>query len=95
MLVDLLKRIQQEKNVQIIATTHSTVLLDYWRESNEEDTDSSIIYIGRTQSGGVIAVDLFAFDSIKEKLDYMFPGEIILNMTNRDIQKIATARDGQ
>lgn len=98
LLVNVLRRIQKEKGIQIIATSHNTVLLDYWLgvsnseylrmfERNEQETvRASIVYLCRGKTGTVIARDLFAAETIREQLEYMFPGEVVLNMSNTEIK---------
>lgn len=90
-LVQLLMRIQREKGVQIIATTHSTVLLDYIADAGARDPDgpgaASILFLHRDQDGKVIVRDMLASPAIQEKLAYMYPGEIVLNMTNEELSK--------
>ena len=95
LLVDILRQIQREHGVQIIATTHNTLLLDYWMDKNEIDVDSapspaavpkSILLLYRNSSGSAIAKNIFDSFEIREKLCYMYPGEIVQNMSNRQLQ---------
>lgn len=95
LLVQILQQIQKQNNVQIIATTHNTLLLDYWVDKREVDLDSapspattqkSILLLYRNSSGTAIAKNIFDSSEIREKLSYMYPGEIIQNMTNRQLQ---------
>lgn len=84
LLVSILRRVYQKNGTQIIVTTHNTVLLDYWK-TDKTDDQSSILLLGRTKTGGVIAKSLFSSSVLREKLDYMYPGEIVLNMTNEEL----------
>lgn len=95
MLVDLLRDVCQQKNLQIIATTHSSILLDYWVKnvsqktfSNASEENESVIYLCRNEAGNVEAYDLFSSDQILEKLGYLFPGEIVQSMSNRELQTV-------
>lgn len=97
LLVDVLSKVQQENNVQIIATTHNTLLLDYWMDKREVDLDSapspataqkSILLLYRNTSGSAVAKNIFDSSEIREKLCYMYPGEIVQNMTNRQLQDV-------
>ena len=102
LLVQVLQQIQAEKNVQIIATTHNTVLLDYWIDKkdvaleetqDEKSLPASIIFLFRNKAGGVIAKNIFSSSVVRDKLSYMFPGEIVLNMTNSQLQKALSEGD--
>jgi len=95
LLVQILRQVQKENNVQIIATTHNTLLLDYWIDKREVDLDAapaqensqeSILLLYRNSSGSAIAKNIFDASVIREKLCYMYPGEIVQNMTNRQLQ---------
>lgn len=79
-LVNDLKEICNNDNRQIIVTTHSTVILDYF----EPD---SIVFIWRDENGKTYSKPLFLNDEMKEKLEYMYPGEIWLNMSEQEIIK--------
>lgn len=81
-LMDSLQRACEEKKQQLLATTHNTVLLDYIRPEQ-------IRYITRDRSGNVMALNLFEYPELKEKLKYMYPGEIILNSSNTDLSNLA------
>jgi predicted ATPase len=94
-LVDFLREISREKNMQIIATTHSSVLLDYWIKnvnpeamSKENERDEAVVYLCRNENGYVEAYNLFNSDQILEKLGYLFPGEIVQSMTNKQLQEL-------
>lgn len=73
-LLDVLSGIYEESGHQLILTTHSTVFLDY------VDRDS-IVYLYRDEVGETKATKLFATEAMKEQLEYMWPGEVILNMS--------------
>ncbi len=74
----LLNNTCREKNVQMVITTHSTVMMDY------VDPDS-LIMIYRKKDGTSKAIKLLDNQTFKEKAEYMYPGEIILN---NDIEKV-------
>lgn len=77
-LLDILKKMYTEKKHQLILTTHSTVFMDYI------DTEN-IIFLYRDDNGCTKAVRLFEDDRMKEKLEYMYPGEILLNMSQKEL----------
>ena len=81
----LLKSFQEnsaKNRQQFIATTHNTVLLDYIDPDN-------IMYLSRDSLGNTKAYNPFFRSPLKEKLDYMYPGEIILNTTNDELDVLA------
>ncbi len=73
-----LKNIPEKKNRQIVVTTHSSVLLDYFPEE-------AVIFIWRDENGKVHGNDMFAGEEIRESLEYMYPGEVWLNMDQEEI----------
>jgi predicted ATPase len=77
-LVNDLKEISNNEKRQIIVTTHSTVILDYF----EAD---SIVFIWRNEKGKAYSKPLFLNKQMKERLEYMYPGEIWLNMSEQEI----------
>jgi len=77
-LVSDLKDIAENRGRQILVTTHSTVLLDYFPET-------SIIYVWRDMTGRVHSREMFANEEMKASLEYMYPGEIWLNMRDKEI----------
>lgn len=81
-LIALLKGIQKLHKIQIIATTHSTVLLDDWCEDHSNPEESSIQVLLRDGNGMPTAHSFFNNDEIKELLNYQYPGEIVLNSSN-------------
>ncbi|SPF35235.1 conserved hypothetical protein [Candidatus Desulfosporosinus infrequens] len=68
----------KNKRRQIILTTHSTVILDYF-------PPDSIIFLWRDKQGVVHNQALFSIPNIRERLEYMYPGEIWLNMDENEI----------
>src|SRR5665648_128370 len=68
----------KNKRRQIILTTHSTVILDYF-------PPDSIIFLWRDKQGVVHNQALFSIPNIRERLEYMYPGEIWLNMDEKEI----------
>lgn len=59
-------------------TTHSTVFLDYVKPEQ-------IVLLYREQNGSTRADNLFDSKEIRDKLEYMYPGEILLNMSQKEI----------
>lgn len=84
-LESLLRAFQEnseKNNQQFIATTHNTVLLDFIDHKN-------IRYIARGNHGNTKAYNPFDYPEIHEKLEYMYPGEIILNTSNDELRDFA------
>lgn len=71
-LVDILKSAPQ----QIVVTTHSPLILNYL---DDEDAEKSVQFIYRSSRGGTKAAPLFSIDRMKEKLEYMGPGEAFVD----------------
>lgn len=75
---------------------NSTELSFKWVDKCTVDLDSdflktesteSILLLYRSQSGTAIAKNIFDSASIREKLSYMYPGEIIQNMSNHELRE--------
>ncbi len=77
-LLEILGQVYKETGHQLVLTTHSTVFLDY------VDKDS-IVYLYRDEEGRTQAENLFASDEMREQLEYMWPGEVILNLSPQEI----------
>jgi len=75
-LIDIFKAMSQNEK-QLILTTHSVVFLDF------VDKDD-IIYLYRSEEDGrTIAKKIFELPELIERLEYMYPGEIIYNLDNQ------------
>ena len=77
-MVNDLIELTKSKRRQIILTTHSTVILDYFPED-------SIIFLWRDKQGVVHNQELFSIPDIRDRLKYMYPGEVWLNMDEDEI----------
>jgi len=62
----------------VIVTTHSSVMLDYF-------SPGSIVFLWRNKDGTVGSRSLFENEEIKASLEYMYPGEVWINMTEKEI----------
>lgn len=81
-IMGMLKSVFKENGNQLIVTTHSTNFLDY---VDKED----IIYLYReTDTGNTRAVALFSNAVMKDKAEYLYPGEVFLNMSNEEIERV-------
>lgn len=70
---------------QLLTTTHNVVFLDY---VEKED----IIYLYRDEkTGRTIAEKIFELPELREKLEYMYPGEIIYNTSNQKLIELCLA----
>ena len=86
-LIKIMLRMYSEKRHQLIMTTHSTVFLDYIDAKD-------IIFLYRDNEGRTKAVHLLEDDYFKEKLEYMWPGEIFLNMSHNELVEKALKIQG-
>jgi len=77
-LLKILENLYQEKGHQLILTTHSTVFMDYIKPDN-------IVYLYRNDDGYTKAVHLFASKPMKDQLECMYPGEVLLNMSQAEL----------
>lgn len=75
-VVEVLVNLLQEAQQQIIVTTHSPLILNYL---GDEEAEKAVQFIYRSSSGGTKAAPLFSIKRIKEKLDYMGPGEAFVD----------------
>ena len=80
-MIDVLSEIYEESRHQLVLTTHSTVFLDYVKPEQ-------IVLLYREQNGSTRADNLFDSKEIRDKLEYMYPGEILLNMSQKEIADI-------
>jgi predicted ATPase len=87
MVYDLIERRGMQR--QIIVTTHSSVMLDYF-------PPESIIFIWRNGDGVVYNQALFSDPEMYAQLKYMYPGEAWINMDEKDIiaKLLGEKRDG-
>lgn len=76
MVYDLIERRGMQR--QIIVTTHSSVMLDYF-------PPESIVFIWRNGDGVVHNQALFLNPDLSSQLKYMYPGEVWINTDEKDI----------
>jgi predicted ATPase len=79
-LVTDLKEISEKKQRQVVVTTHSSVVLDYFPAE-------SVIFLWRDKQGTVKGSSLFENEEVKASLEYMYPGEVWINMDEEEIIK--------
>ncbi len=80
-LMGVLKDMYSQSSHQLIVTTHSTVFLDY---VNSDE----IVYLYRDKNGVTKSKYMFDNEILKEKLEYMYPGEVMLNMSQSEIAQM-------
>ena len=80
-LMKVLSQMYEDSSHQLIVTTHSTVFLDYVGYEQ-------IVFLCRDDNGITRAQYMFENEALKEKLEYMYPGEIILNMSQGEIAEM-------
>lgn len=87
-LISIMKQSYEKKHRQMIVTTHSTAFLDY---VSAED----IIYLYRDEKTGFSgAVKMLDIAGMKEKTEYMYPGEVFMNLSNREIMEQIMKSEG-
>ncbi len=99
-LVSTLKEIQR-RDIQIIATTHNTLLLDYVLDNPSNSPDGSfdapqnesVVFMFCDESGKISARNILDAEAIREQLNYMYPGEIILNTSNSEMRSLLKKED--
>lgn len=77
-LLEVMQSMYTEKKHQLIITTHSTVFLDYV-DAND------IICLYRDENGFTQAKHIFEEAYFRDKLEYMWPGEVFLSMSQREL----------
>ena len=80
-LIEIFYRMS-EAGKQLITTTHSVVFLDYIKKND-------IVYLYReSQCGCAAAMNIFELPELDKKLEYMYPGEVIYNTSNKELVEI-------
>ena len=87
-LMDVMQKMYKEKRHQLIMTTHSTVFLDYIKPEN-------IIFLYRDSEGCTRSVHIFEDPYFREKLEYMWPGEVLLSMAQKELVEKVLAIQGE
>ena len=77
-IVELLYEFTSQTRHQLLLTTHSSLMLDDFKPED-------IIYVYRNNDGSIKAKKVFNTKKIKTFLDYMSPGEIWINLTEKEL----------
>ena len=80
-VIKTLKDYVDNRNQQVLVTTHSTVMLDYCNPSD-------IRYMYRDDRGNTVCRTFNEPEMIKEKLEYLYPGELILNLDACELNQV-------
>ncbi|XCP85172.1 AAA family ATPase [Roseburia hominis] len=81
-MIRILKEVCTEKKNQLIVTTHSATFVDY---VDKED----IVYLYKDPVTGFSqGVTLFEVPEFADRLDYLYPGEVLMNMSNKEIIEV-------
>jgi predicted ATPase len=75
-VVENLVTLLQSAPQQILVTTHSPLILNYL---SDETAKESVQFIYRGSDGGTKAAPLFSAPRMKDKLEYMGPGEVFVD----------------
>ncbi|MFA4885518.1 MAG: AAA family ATPase [Desulfotomaculaceae bacterium] len=78
-LINYLSIIGQKQNKQILVTTHSPVMLNYFNKD-------SIVFLWKGQDGITQADKMFESPEMIDHLRFMNPGEVWLNFESKDIE---------
>ena len=73
-----LKQYIEENRQQVLLTTHSTVVLDYVEPE-------CIRYLYRDENGFTRCKEFLELENVKSQLDFLYPGEILLNTSPEDL----------
>lgn len=78
-IINILEENCQNKKNQMIVTTHSPIFLDYVEKDN-------IRYMYREPETGVCRCSGLTDNiELNAKMDYLYPGELLMNMSNQEI----------
>lgn len=79
----------KDRNSQMIVTTHSPIFLDYVEKNN-------IRYMYRDSETGFCKCSILTDNmELNEKMNYLYPGELLMNMSNSEIiDKLLVGGDG-
>ena len=77
-IVELLYEFTSQTKHQLLLSTHSSLMLDDFKPED-------IIYVYRDNDGRIKAKKVFKTKKIKTFLDYMSPGEIWINLTEKEL----------
>lgn len=87
-IVNILEENCTKKKNQLIVTTHSPIFLDYVQKEN-------IRYLYREPNSGNCKCSSLAQNlELSEKLQYLYPGELLMNMSNKDIIDVLLKQEG-
>lgn len=75
-LVKDLQQLSSDRSRQYFVTTHSSIMLDYFKEDH-------IIVLYRTEQGDVRCKRLIESDKIRKLLSDMYPGELLMNLDEK------------
>jgi predicted ATPase len=79
-IVELLYEFTSQTRHQLLLSTHSSLMLDDFKPED-------IIYVYRDNDGRIKTKKVFNTKKIKTFLDYMSPGEIWINLTEKELLK--------
>ena len=87
-VIALFKGITETSACQVIATTHSTVFVDYL-------APAELVFLWKQPNGSLACKSLFSTEEMMETLDFLHPGEVLLNYERDEIlQKLNAAPGG-
>jgi predicted ATPase len=87
-VIDLLRSVEQNQGCQVIATTHSPVILN-------DVTPDDIRLLWRDQSGSSHCKKIFTIKELRDSLDFLYPGDALMNTKEEDLLFLASADIGE
>lgn len=76
-VIRLFNDICEKNGSQVIFTTHSTLFMDYV-------SPDSIVFLDRNENGETFAKKIFDDEKLRKRLEYLYPGEVLLNMEGNE-----------
>lgn len=87
-VIALFKNITEKSARQVIATTHSSVFIDYI-------DPAELLFLWKKREGSLACEPLFSSARMKETLDFLNPGEVLLNYNKDEIlERLTVEREG-
>jgi AAA15 family ATPase/GTPase len=86
-IINLLQAVVKDARRQVVITTHSPIVL------NDIDPDT-INLLWKDKSGSVHCRKLFSIAELRDSLDFLYPGDALMNTKEEDLLSLASADIG-
>jgi AAA15 family ATPase/GTPase len=87
-IINLLQAIVKDARRQVVITTHSPIVL------NDIDPDT-INLLWKDSSGSVHCRKLFSIAELRDSLDFLYPGDALINMPEAELLAKASSGAGE